>query len=248
MLKGQKGFTLIELAIVITIMSILIGLSLSSFLAFVTQQKYTQNQSLLNQNYDDLVGYIMVNGKLPLASSNTNGTSQSGNIGYLPYITIRGLQNDAYGNTFYYAVNNRSLPVSIYNSAGINVDNATMNLTTTTNMTNFCATLYALSYYYTNQNPTLNSSDISTINNSGQTTSTPTAFVLISSGANGKLDSPNTITNSNGIFASEQYPISNTYDDMVKSMSIASAISQFCRNQFTGIKYQNNYYILTTVQ
>jgi len=248
MLKGQKGFTLIELAIVITIMSILIGLSLSSFLAFVTQQKYTQNQSLLNQNYDDLVGYIMVNGKLPLASSNTNGTSQSGNIGYLPYITIRGLQKDAYGNTFYYAVNNRSLPVSIYNSAGINIDNATMNLTTTTNMTNFCATLYALSYCYINQNPTLNSSDISTINNPGQTTSTPTAFVLISSGANGKLDSPNTITNSNGIFASEQYPISKTYDDMVKSMSIASAISQFCRNQFTGIKYQNNYYILTTVQ
>ena len=248
MLKWQKGFTLIELAIVITIMAALIGLSVSLFPGFVTQQKYTQNQDLLNQNYDDIVGYIMVNGKLPLASSDTSGVAQSGNIGYLPYITIRGLQKDAYNNTFYYAINNRSLPVSIYNSAGINVDNATRTLETTTNITNFCATLYALSYYYTNQNPALNSSDVSTINKSGQTTSTPTAFVLISSGANGKLDSPNTITNSNGIFASEQYPLSKTYDDVVKSMPIASAISQFCRNQFAGIKYQNNYYILTIVQ
>jgi prepilin-type N-terminal cleavage/methylation domain-containing protein len=58
MLKGQKGFTLVELAIVIAIMAALVGLSMSLFSGFVTQQKYTQSQSLLNQNYDDILTTI----------------------------------------------------------------------------------------------------------------------------------------------------------------------------------------------
>jgi type II secretory pathway pseudopilin PulG len=83
---------------VLVIIGLLISVGVSLLPGLINQQKYTQNQSLLNQNYNALIGYIMANGKAPLASPNTNGTSglQNQNIGYLPYITIGGLQKDAY--------------------------------------------------------------------------------------------------------------------------------------------------------
>ncbi|OSS42120.1 hypothetical protein DESAMIL20_1673 [Desulfurella amilsii] len=217
----KKGFTLIELAIVLVIIGLLIGVGVSLLPGLINQQKYTQNQSLINQNYNALIGYIMANGKAPLASSNTNGTAQSQNIGY---IAIGGLQKDAYGNTFYYAVNNRALNISINGTSAQN-----MSLTSTSSINNFCAVLYALNYYY-NQNPNLNASDTRTINNSNRTTYTPDVFVLISSGANNKLDAPNTITGSNGVFASQQYPLSQNYDDMAMALPITNAIGQFCSN------------------
>jgi prepilin-type N-terminal cleavage/methylation domain-containing protein len=238
----KKGFTLIELAIVLVIIGLLIGVGVSLLPGLLSQQKYTQNQSLLNQNYNALIGYIMANGKAPLASSNTNGTAQSQNIGYLPYTTIGGLQKDAYGNTFYYSVNNRTLNISI-NGA----NPTSMSLTNTSSMQNFCAVLYALNYYYA-QNPTLGQSDVRTIN-ALNSTPIPDAFILISSGANNKLDSPNTITNSNGVFASQQYPLSQNYDDIVEALSITNAIGQFCSNnpanQFS-VTYTNGVYYLNS--
>jgi len=239
----KKGFTLIELAIVLVIIGLLIGVGVSLLPGLINQQKHTQNQSLLNQNYNALIGYIMANGKAPLASSNTNGTSQSQNIGYLPYVTIGGLQKDAYGNTFYYAVNNRSLNISTNNSSAQN-----MSLTNTNNISNFCAVLYALNYYY-NHNPTLGALDVRTVNSPSQTAYTPDVFVLISSGADNKLDSPNTITNSNGVFASQQYPLSQNYDDIAEALSITNAISLFCSNnpanQFS-VTYTNGVYYLNS--
>ncbi|MGC9101736.1 MAG: type II secretion system protein [Desulfurella sp.] len=219
----KKGFTLIELAIVLVIIGLLIGVGVSLLPGLIAQQKYTQNQSLINQNYNTLIGYIMANGKLPMASSNTNGIASNQNIGYLPYTTIGGLQKDAYGNTFYYALNTRTLNISI-NGA----NPTSMNLANTSSIQNFCAVLYALNYYYA-QNPTLSSSDVRTIN-APNATPIMDAFVIISSGANNKLDSPNTITNSNGVFASQQYPLSNTYDDSVMALSITDAIGKFCTN------------------
>ena len=244
-MQKQKGFTLIELAIVMIIIGLLIGVGVSLLPGLINQQKYTQNQSLLNQNYNAINGYIIANGQLPLASSDTNGiSSQSQNIGYLPYVTIGGLQKDAYGNTFYYAVNNRPLNISIN---GVPLPPNTSLINTQNNINNFCAVLYALNYYYTHNPPTLGASDVRTINGPNQTNYTYDAFVLISSGANNKLDSPNTITNSNGIFASQQYPLSQNYDDIVDSLSITMAMNKFCgntENQFTNIQYQNGTYYL----
>jgi prepilin-type N-terminal cleavage/methylation domain-containing protein len=248
-MQKQKGFTLIELAIVMIIVGLLIGAGVSLLPGLINQQKYTQNQSLLNQNYNAINGYIIGNGQLPLPSSDTNGASQSQNpqsknFGYLPYTTIGGLQKDAYGNTFYYAVNNSPLNISINGATA-----TSMSLINTQNsINNFCAVLYALNYYYS-QNPTLGASDVRTINGPNQTNYTYDAFVLISSGANNKLDSPNTITNSNGVFASQQYPLSQNYDDMVEALSITMAMNKFCgntENQFTNIQYQSGTYYLTS--
>jgi len=203
-MQKQKGFTLIELAIVMIIIGLLIGVGVSLLPGLINQQKYTQNQSLLNQNYNAIIGFIIKNGRAPFASNNaTNGEESKGTAnGYFPYITVGGLQKDAYGNTFYYAVNTQ--------------------LASTNSTTNFCQTLMNIT-----------KSNVNTINSPNQTISQsiPDVFVLISSGANNKLDSPNSIAPSNTIFASEQYPLSQNYDDMVKSLSIGQAISLFsCQN------------------
>jgi prepilin-type N-terminal cleavage/methylation domain-containing protein len=203
MLKAQKGFTLIELAIVMVIVGLLIGAGVSLLPGLINQQKYSQNQSLLNQNYNAIIGFIIKNGRAPFASTNATNSAESTNTanGYLPYVTVGGLQQDAYGNTFYYAVNTQ--------------------LAKTTSRVDFCNKLLSIT-----------SSNVNTINFPGQsqTQSIPSIFILISSGENGKLDSPNSIATSNTIFASEQYPLSQNYDDMVKSLSIQQAISLFCQN------------------
>jgi len=205
-MQKQKGFTLIELAIVMIIIGLLIGVGVSLLPGLINQQKYTQNQSLLNQNYNAIIGFIIKNGRAPFASNNaTNGEESKGTAnGYFPYITVGGLQKDAYGNTFYYAVNTQ--------------------LASTNSTTTFCQTL---------MNINKSNSNVNTINSPNQTISQsiPDVFVLISSGANNKLDPPNSIAPSNHIFASEQYPLSQNYDDMVKSLSVQQAISLFsCQN------------------
>jgi len=200
-MQKQKGFTLIELAIVMIIVGLLIGAGVSLLPGLINQQKYTQNQSLLNQNYNAIIGFIIKNGRAPFASNNaTNGVESPNTVnGYLPYAKVGGLQKDAYGNTFYYAVNTQLA---------------------STNSTTFCTTLLSLT-----------KSNVNTINFPGQTTSIPAVFVLISSGANNKLDPPNSIALLNTIFASQQYPLSQNYDDMVKSLSVQQAISLFsCQN------------------
>jgi len=202
-MQKQKGFTLIELAIVMIIIGLLIGVGVSLLPGLINQQKYTQNQSLLNQNYNAIIGFIIKNGRAPFASNNaTNGVELPDTAnGYFPYITVGGLQKDAYGNTFYYAVNTQ--------------------LASTNSTTNFCQTLMNIT-----------KSNVNTINSPNQTISQsmPDVFVLISSGANNKLDPPNSIAPSNTIFASEQYPLLQNYDDMVKSLSIQQAIGLFCQN------------------
>jgi len=201
-MQKQKGFTLIELAIVMIIIGLLIGVGVSLLPGLINQQKYTQNQSLLNQNYNAIIGFIIKNGRAPFASNNsTNGEESKGTAnGYFPYITVGGLQKDAYGNTFYYAVNTQ--------------------LASTNSTTNFCQTLMNIT-----------KSNVNTINFPGQTMSIPDVFVLISAGANNKLDPPNSIVPSNYIFASEQYPLSQNYDDSVRSLSVQQAISLFsCQN------------------
>jgi len=59
-MQKQKGFTLIELAIVMIIIGLLIGAGVSLLPGLINQQKYTQNQSLLNQNYNAINGYIIL--------------------------------------------------------------------------------------------------------------------------------------------------------------------------------------------
>lgn len=80
----HQGFTLIELAIVLTIAGLLFGSSLSSYSRWRAQQKYQEVEALLQRLHNSVIGYAMSYGKLPCPASldsldSTAGEDEFGN-------------------------------------------------------------------------------------------------------------------------------------------------------------------------
>ena len=72
--QTQAGFTLVELAIVLIIVSLLVGGMLMTLDAQIDQQKAKDTQKILSDASDALIGYSAINGRLPCpASSTSNG-------------------------------------------------------------------------------------------------------------------------------------------------------------------------------
>jgi len=210
-----KGFTLIELAIVLVIIGLLIGVGVSLLPGLLTQQKYTENKQVMDKAYNAIIGFALTHGRLPWASdSPTSGNEKTGtNIGYLPYSDLGAPNKDAYSNPFYYAVDK--------------------HLTQTASLPQFCSeiqTLLAL-YQSSMSNLSFKKGDIFYYTDTSQTSTYPVAFILISAGANRKLDAPNNATNSTGISASPNWPPSQTYDDQVIAVSLTQAYGMFCQTQ-----------------
>ena len=69
-----RGFTLIEMAMVLLIVALLLGGGLSVLSAQLEQQKYKDTQKLLEDAREALIGYAAANGRLPCpASAASNG-------------------------------------------------------------------------------------------------------------------------------------------------------------------------------
>jgi len=108
-----QGFTLIELAIVMVIVSLLLGGLLGSLSSQREQQRRSDNQKLLRQVNDALIGFATVNGRLPCPDTNGNGLenapcpqlSSNINNGALPYATLGVTGTDPWGNPLIYTVN-----------------------------------------------------------------------------------------------------------------------------------------------
>lgn len=71
---AQRGFSLIELAIVFFIVTLLMGGLLPTISAQIDQQRTTETRKQLDDIQQALIGYAIINGRLPCpASTNTNG-------------------------------------------------------------------------------------------------------------------------------------------------------------------------------
>lgn len=70
---GNRGFTLIELAMVLFIIALVLGGVLTPLSAKLEQDERTKTQDLLNQARDSLIGFALVNGHLPCPDC-PNGT------------------------------------------------------------------------------------------------------------------------------------------------------------------------------
>ena len=125
----QSGFSLIELAVVLFILSLLLGGMLSPLATSIEQENRQKAQDDLNEIKDLLLGYAIINGRLPcpdcpdltVGSCNAAGSSNvndgledrydSGgiqvcrtDIGNLPWTELQIKSDDAWGNYYTYQV------------------------------------------------------------------------------------------------------------------------------------------------
>jgi prepilin-type N-terminal cleavage/methylation domain-containing protein len=123
MRSPQRGFTLIEIAIVLLVVTILLGYSVAMFPVQQELKRYNHANDEMNSIVEQLVAFAQVNGRLPCPDDDAdavfdgiedrNGTNAcDGYYGYLPARTLgiegkynaAGLLIDPWGNEYRYAV------------------------------------------------------------------------------------------------------------------------------------------------
>jgi prepilin-type N-terminal cleavage/methylation domain-containing protein len=122
--KKDCGFTLVEMAIVLMIVGLLLGGMLVPLSAQMDQRNVTETRKQLDEIQQALIGFAVINGRLPCpASSTSNGVENpvgGGNCsnfynGFVPAATLglasvvdsqgnTGFAVDSWGNRIHYAV------------------------------------------------------------------------------------------------------------------------------------------------
>ncbi len=120
MRQRQTGFTLVEMAMVLMIVALLLGGLLPTVSSQVEQRHESETRKQLDEIQQALIGYAIINGRLPCpASSTSNGVESpvgGGNCtnfynGFVPAATLglsgtdsSGFAVDSWGNRIHYAV------------------------------------------------------------------------------------------------------------------------------------------------
>ena len=112
----SRGFTLIEMAIVLMIVGLLLGGLLVPLSAQMDQRNNADTQKSLSDIRDALIGYVVANGYLPCPANPAYVTGANAGIastppctgpsstGVLPWATLGVSETDAWGNLFTYRV------------------------------------------------------------------------------------------------------------------------------------------------
>lgn len=120
-MKNQtcRGFTLIEMALVLMIVGLLLGGGLTVLTAQLEQRRVTDTQRMLEEAREALIGFAVTNGRLPcpatgslasgapgagIANLETAVGCTGGQTGVLPWATLGVSQSDAWGWRFTYRV------------------------------------------------------------------------------------------------------------------------------------------------
>ena len=98
---SQKGFSLIEIAIVLVVLGLLLGGLLGPLSVRVEQQERAKTQALLEEIKEALLGYAAINGYLPCPTTETDPADDKYGVaadacppgtataeGYLPWKTL----------------------------------------------------------------------------------------------------------------------------------------------------------------
>jgi len=153
--KHSRGFTLIEMAIVLVIVGIVVSIVASVLPSLIRSAKIKKAQAILEKVDYALQGYSLANHRLPWADSGTDGDEDTGvYVGNLPFHTLGlGSGTDVWGNTIKYGV---------------------YDTLTTTTSSDFCTTLSGITIY--NDSGKIHTTDQGTAQITNQ------AYILVSGG------------------------------------------------------------------
>jgi prepilin-type N-terminal cleavage/methylation domain-containing protein len=110
--SNSKGFTLIEMTIVLVIVALLIGGMLVPLSAQTDQRNYNETRHQLNEIREALFGFAVANGRLPrpatsftdgLENPNSCGSEEACN-GFIPWNTLGIKRTDAWNKMIRYSV------------------------------------------------------------------------------------------------------------------------------------------------
>jgi len=115
--RPNSGFTLVEMAMVLFIVTLLLAGLVPTITAQLEQQRTNQTRKQMSEIKEALIGYALINGRLPCAatasipsgSTNAGIALMSGNVctnntGVVPWATLGVSETDAWGNRFTYRV------------------------------------------------------------------------------------------------------------------------------------------------
>jgi prepilin-type N-terminal cleavage/methylation domain-containing protein len=116
--RGPRGFSLIEMAVVLFVITLLIGSLLVPLGTQVEQRQISETEKALEEIRQALLGFAVANGYLPCPDTGTNGLENvnagsglcntiTGNIacGRLPHATLGVANSDVWGNRLTYCIN-----------------------------------------------------------------------------------------------------------------------------------------------
>lgn len=116
-MKSCRGFSLIEMAFVLVIITLLLGGLLVPFATQVEQRRIAETQKAMEEIKEALLGFAVANGRLPcpdttVAGVNANDGREDPPVGgpcavlegNLPWVTLGVSNSDAWGNRFRYRV------------------------------------------------------------------------------------------------------------------------------------------------
>jgi len=138
--KPAHGFTLVEMAIVLTIVGILLAGLLPMISGQIEQSRRNETRKYMDEVRDALLGYAIANKHLPCPDTDDDGkentpcTAATFTVGKLPYNDLGVSDKDAYGKVLGYAVTNNfaasaTLTLGITGAIPVGTSSGTSNLT-----------------------------------------------------------------------------------------------------------------------
>lgn len=107
----QQGFTLIEIAVVLLIITFLLGSLLVPLTTQVEQRGVSETEKRLAEIKEALIGYAIATGHLPCPAVSASDGSEDRSagacakrVGFLPWVTLGVPKADAWSNLFRYSV------------------------------------------------------------------------------------------------------------------------------------------------